>query len=192
MALLFQEKAVFTPFTPFIGWIRRWDGWRLRFQGLPLLQAAPPHSTAAGPHPSSRGCGGCFYFRELILASVGMVLPLYRSPRCPRQTAFGHCWLGSLPLLFTFDMVARVLLCVALCPLPSHHARVGGRGVLHSKASTISSTISSGERLVPRENGHIVAICCLMVADVLFALKQMLNCRRLWGREIRCFWLLGS
>lgn len=134
----------------------------------PFARCIPAAFNCSRPD-ASVAVGAVFYFRELILASFGTVLPLNHSPRCPGQTAFGHCWLGSLPLMFTFDTVARALLCVALCPLPSHRARVGGRGVLHPKASPISSTISSGERLVPRGNGHIVAICCLMVADILFS-----------------------
>ena len=91
---LFRDKAVcFTPFTK--GIPQRRVGWRLHSPRLPPPAAHQLHSIPVGPKPSLSGCGAVFYFIELIQASLRMVLSLNHRPRCPGQTALGHCWLGS-------------------------------------------------------------------------------------------------
>lgn len=114
----------------------------------------------SAPTPPSAALGAVFYFIELILASWGSVLPLNHRPRCPGQTASGHCWLGSLLLMFTFDTVARVLLCMAPCPLPSHRAWVGGeRGPAFKSISYFKYHLFWGEVGPKREWPY----CCHML-----------------------------
>ena len=126
---------------------------------LPLLTAYQVHSIPVGPSPWV-AVRAVFYCRELIQASLRMVLALNHRPRCPGQTAFGQHWLGGGPHGFTCDLVAWVLLYVALCLLPSYCAWAGGTGALYWKASLISSTISSGEKLVPEREWPY---CCHML-----------------------------
>lgn len=143
----------------------------------PFAHCTALGSIAVGPDSSSSGCGGCFLFYRANPGQLREGTPLNHRPRCLGQVAFGHCWLGSWSPMLTFDMV-----CPSVCgPLPTPQPPgLGGsdRGPAFKSISCFMYHLFWGEAGHWRGNGHIVAICCLMVADILFALKQMLNCQR--------------
>lgn len=114
---------------------------------------------------------------ELIQTSLGMVPPLNHRPSCLGQIAFGHRWLGSQSPMFPFDLVCPSVYGTQPTPQPSCLGE-SNRGFAFKSISYFKYHLFWGDAGPQRGNGHIVAICCLMVADILFAYKQMPNCQR--------------
>lgn len=120
----------------------------------PLLTAQHCTEFRATPRSPEVAVRAVFYFIELIQASLGMALPLNHRPDAQHKKPLVIAGWAARPL--RSHLIRSVLLCVAFCPLPSHQACMGERGVLYAKASPISRSISSGERPVPRDGTAVL------------------------------------